>query len=313
MRIEDAVVEDLQVPETLINAAVGLARVRVKKFTVPKKAGGHREIYHPSKKLKVVQYWIMRRVLSEMPVHDAAMAYREGTSILHNAESHLKNRFFLKMDLKDFFPSIRFQDFLPYLEQWHSCKTPRWILDDHSKEFINQVCFYKQDRLAIGYPSSPQISNIVMHEFDSRVVGETASGKYGAVVYTRYADDMVFSTNEAGACREIYEVVGRVIKSIKSPRLKVNPNKTRFGSSTGGTASVTGLRICPDGHITINRKLKNHVRLMLSLFKKGQLSEDEVPSLAGHLAYCHHVAPQFYSGLAKKYFKEIEQIRGRDL
>lgn len=65
MRIEDAVVADLNVPDTLIKEAVGLARVRVKKFTIPKKSGGHREIYHPSKKLKVVQYWIMRKVLAE--------------------------------------------------------------------------------------------------------------------------------------------------------------------------------------------------------------------------------------------------------
>ncbi|MDX1813565.1 MAG: retron St85 family RNA-directed DNA polymerase [Candidatus Bathyarchaeia archaeon] len=313
MRIEDAVVEDLNVPDTLIKEAVDLARVRVKKFAIPKKSGGHREIYHPSKKLKVVQYWIMRKVLAEMPVHDAAMAYREGTSILHNAEAHADNRFFLKMDLKDFFPSIRFQDFLPYLEQWHSSTGPTWALDDNSKEFINKACFYKQERLAIGYPSSPLISNIVMHEFDTRIIGEIASGNYGAVVYTRYADDMVFSTNQAGACREIYKAVERVIKSNKAPRLKINTDKTRFGSSTGGTASVTGLRVCTDGHITINRKLKDHVRLMLSLFKKGKLPADEVPSLAGHLAYCHHVAPQFYSGLSKKYFKEIHRIRAKDL
>lgn len=313
MRIEDAVVADLQVPDTLIKEAVALARVRVKKFTIPKKSGGQREIYHPSKKLKVVQYWIMRKVLSEIPVHDAAMAYREGASILHNAEAHVDNRFFLRMDFKDFFPSITFQDFLPYLEQWHRSTRPRWILDDDSKEFINKVCFYKQDRLAIGYPTSPLISNIVMRQFDSQVAGEVASGKYGDAVYTRYADDMVFSTNQAGACRELYKAVESTVKLIKAPRLTINTDKTRFGSSTGGTASVTGLRVCADGHITINRKLKDHVRLMLGLYKKGRLPADEVSSLAGHLAYCHYVAPQFYSGLAKKYFKEIHQVRARDL
>lgn len=313
MRIEDAVVADLNVPDTLIKEAIELARVRVKRFAIPKKSGGHREIYHPSKKLKVLQYWIMRKVLTEMPVHDAAMAYREGTSILHNAEAHADNRFFLKMDLKDFFPSIRFQDFLPYLEQWHMSTRPTWALDDNAKKFINEACFYKQDRLAIGYPSSPLISNIVMHEFDTRISGEIASGEYGTVVYTRYADDMVFSTNQTGACREIYKAAEGVIKTIKAPRLKINTDKTRFGSSTEGTAAVTGLRICMDGHITINRKLKDHVRLMLSLFKKGKLPADEVSSLAGHLAYCRYVAPQFYSGLSKKYFEEIHRIRAKDL
>ena len=313
MRIEDEVSTDLQVPELLIKEAIELARVQVKKFTIPKRSGGNRVIYHPSKKLKMIQYWLMRTAFSRMLVHEAAMAYREGTSILQNAHAHAGSRFFLKMDFTDFFPSIRFGDFLPYLEEWHLSARPRWSLDNDSKEFIKQVCFYKQDRLAVGYPSSPMISNIVMRNFDSTLTGEVKSGKYGQVVYTRYADDIVLSTDRAGVCKELVEVVENTVKALKSPRLTINRRKTRLGSSTGGTASVTGLRVCADGHITINRNLKDRVRLMLSLYKKGRLSEGEVPSLVGYLAYCQHVSPQFFSGLANKYFNEIHKIRTRDL
>lgn len=313
MHIEQVIVRDLQVPKNLINEAISGARTRVKKFTIPKKSGGFREIYHPSKKLKVLQYWLMHRVFSEIPVNDAAMAYREGISVLHNAKAHSGNRYFLRMDFKDFFPSISYQDLEPHIKLWHQSSNAEWDLDTNAKEFINQACFYKNDKLAVGYPSSPMISNIVMKDFDSQILTDIGSGTYGNVVYTRYADDMVFSTNKKGACKDIIKNVKEVVKNCNSPILKINKSKTRLGSSTGGTASVTGLRICQDGHITIHRKLKDHIRLMLSLYAKGKLDPNEVPSLAGHLAYCHYVAPKFYSGLSNKFFKEIHRIRVEDL
>lgn len=313
MRIDQVISRDLQVPESLINEAISGARVRVKKFTIPKRSGGYREIYHPSKKLKVIQYWLIHSVFSNMPLSDAAMAYREGTSTLHNAKAHSLNRYFLRMDFKNFFPSIRFKDIQPHLETWHRETKPEWDLNTKSLDFINQSCFFKNDRLAVGYPSSPIISNIVMKDFDSYILNETASGEYGDVVYTRYADDMVFSTNKKGACKEIIKIVKKVVDDYKSPILEINESKTRLGSSSGGSASVTGLKICRDGRITINRKHKDHIRLMLSLFAKGKLNPSELPSLAGHLAYCHHVAPDFYSGLSSKFFKEIHQIRAMDL
>ncbi|MES3676565.1 retron St85 family RNA-directed DNA polymerase [Halomonas elongata] len=312
MRIEEVISRDLQVPESLINEAISGARVRVKKFTIPKKSGGYREIYHPSKKLKVIQYWLMHSVFCKMPLNDAAMAYREGISILHNAKAHSLNRYFLRMDFKDFFSSIRFSDIEPCLKIWHRNSNSEWDLNARTLDFINKSCFFKGDRLAVGYPSSPVISNIVMKDFDSQVLSEMGSGKYGDVVYTRYADDMVFSTNQRGACKEIVKSVEDVVGRCTSPVLKINKSKTRLGSSAGGSASVTGLKICRDGHITINRKLKDHIRLMLSLYAKGKLDSEEVPSLAGYLSYCHHVAPDFYSGLSSKFFKEIHQIRAMD-
>ena len=313
MRIEDALICDLQVPESLVADAISLARKQVKKFTIEKRSGGSRTIFHPSKKLKVIQYWLISKIFSDMPVSDAAMAYRKGVSILHNARAHANNRFFVKMDLKDFFPSIKFQDLLPYLKEWHLAASPDWELNDEAMDFIRRACFYQQDRLAVGYPSSPIISNIVMGCFDKAILAEVSSGKYGRVTYTRYADDMVLSTDKAGVCGDLVRLLRRQVKASKSPKIAVNDEKTRIGSSTGGSALVTGLRLCAGGHITISRKMKSHIRLLLSLYAKGELRPEDVPSLAGHLAYCHHVAPQFYSTLAKKYFSQIHEIRAGDL
>ncbi|WP_444901486.1 retron St85 family RNA-directed DNA polymerase [Microbulbifer sp. SSSA007] len=313
MRIKEAIADDLSIPEGLINEALSVAHAHVKKFRVRKKSGGDREIYHPSKKLKTIQYWLMYSVFNRMSVHDASMAYREGISILHNANKHRSNRFFLKMDLENFFPSISFSDFSPILKEWHDAVRPEWVLNAEAEKLIRSVCFYKDDRLAIGYPSSPVISNIVMREFDSKVTALIADERYGKVIYTRYADDLVLSTNKKGACKEIYKEIIALIKETKSPDVRVNHSKTRFGSSTGGTASVTGLKRCTSGHITIHKKQKDHIRLLLSLYRKGLLDPEEEASLLGHLSYCHYVVPDFYTKISKKYFKEIYDLRTKDL
>lgn len=313
MHIKKAIAADLSIPDSLIDEAINVARSQVKIFRIRKRSGGFREIFHPSKKLKTIQYWLMHSVFNHMPVHDASVAYRDGISIRHNANMHRSSRFFLKMDLKDFFPSITFNDFIPILRAWYSIAKPDWVLDTDAELLIKKVCFYKDDRLAIGYPSSPVISNIVMSEFDSKVSALIADEKYGTVIYTRYADDLVFSTDKKGACTELKRDIQALIDSTTSPNIRINRDKTRLGSSTGGTASVTGLKICSNGHITIHRKQKDHIRLLLSLYRKRALNLEEEKSLLGHLSYCHYVAPDFYTKISKKYFREIHELRTKNL
>lgn len=311
MHIRAAIADDLSIQENFVVKAIEVARADVKKFVIAKKSGGGREIYHPSKKLKTIQYWLIHNVFDKLPTHDASMAYREGISILHNAERHRKNRFFLKMDLENFFPSIEFKDFIPIVRAWHSVYAPRWNLDKEAEEIIRKACFYRQDKLAIGYPSSPIISNVVMKEFDEKVSALIANGKFGNAVYTRYADDLIISTDQNGACKLLKKEMEALINQNTSPKIRVNHAKTRIGSSTGGTASVTGLKVCSNGHITIHRKQKDHIRLLLSLYKKGGLKENEERSLLGHIGYCNYVAPDFYTKISQKYFREIHELRSK--
>lgn len=310
MEIKLVISKDLGVPVSLIDEALSLARSQVKRFPKKKRNGGYREIFQPSKKLKTLQYWLIYNVFKRLPVHDSAVAYLDGVSILHNAKRHSENRYFLKMDLNNFFPSIKYHDVMPLIDKWHKKTLPIWKLDNEAKELIRLSCFFKGDILPIGYPSSPIISNIIMFDFDTQVTKLISDRmKYGECVYTRYADDLVFSTDKKGACIDILKDVTTIINGMFSPKISVNNSKTKLGSSSGGSASVTGLKICSNGHITIHNKQKDHIRLLLSLYRKGILKEEEHKSLLGHLSYCHYVAPAFYSNLVKKYFSEIKQLR----
>jgi RNA-directed DNA polymerase len=312
MNIKEHISYDLNIPINLIDEALLSARTQVKRFHIPKKNGDKRFILQPSKKLKTLQYWLIHNIFKKLPVHPAAMAYREGISILDNAKRHSQGKYFVKIDLKDFFPSVRFSDLLPIVKKWHVAENPGWALDIEAINLIRLCCFYTGDRLPVGYPSSPAICNFVMYEFDvalSNLISDVP--KFGEVVYTRYADDLVFSTSKKGVSKLLIETVSTLIANTTSPLLTINGSKTRIGSSTGGSALVTGLKVCDEGHITIHKKKKDQIRLLLSLYRKNMLKKEEFNSLIGHLSFIHHVDPSFYSKLSLKYFIEIDQLKNQ--
>lgn len=310
MNLIDKISQDLNIPKEMLNEALFFSRNLVKLLRITKKDGGERKVFQPSKKLKVIQYWLIKNVFSIMKVHKSAMAYKENISIKNNAVKHSKNKYFLKLDFKDYFPSIMFEDFLPYLESWHEKAKPVWNLNKEAIWVIKDSCFYKEDRLPIGYPSSPIISNIVMYNFDVEVTSMLSDHieRFGRVEYTRYADDMVFSTNKKGACKEILKNATDLIENIKTPKLKINSKKINFVSSSGGSALVTGLRICHDGHITLHRNYKDKIRLLISLFSKERLKNEDISRLKGHIAYVKNVDSVFYTKLQHKYFKTLDKL-----
>ncbi len=308
MSLIKTIAKDLNVPEFMLNEALSRSHKLVKHIKIPKKDGSERLVYQPSKKLKIIQYWLDSKVFNSLRIHESATAYKKDRSIKINASSHRKNRYFLKLDFKDFFPSIKFSDFAPILQEWHSNNSPSFN-EMELLETVRLACFYLRDLLPIGYPTSPVISNIVMYEFDTHITSLLSDqDKYGRSIYTRYADDLTFSTNEKGACKEIKRLVSKELRLMGSPNLKLNTKKTKFVSSSGGSAFITGLRVCYDGHITIHRKYKDRIRLLISLYQKGVLSDDEKNSLKGHLYHIKHVDSLFYTKLQNKHFDAMSSL-----
>lgn len=302
---------ELKVPRSLVDEALGKAHAQVKRFRIKKRAGGDRLIQQPAAKLKMLQYWVIVNICDHLPISQAAYAYRPGVSTLDNARHHKGNRYFLKLDLKDFFPCVLASDFLPIVSRWHSDTNPEWPLSETDEELLRLACFDSQGRLPIGYPSSPAISNVVMYQFDKDTEALIADPRFGDVKYSRYADDLVFSTNKKGACVELLPRIKELIDITKRPDISINPKKTRISSASGGGALVTGLRISGTGHISMHRNQKDHIRLLLGLMRKNILADEDIQSLKGHLAYAKHVDPLFYSRVQLKYFREIGVLQNR--
>lgn len=275
-----------------------------RRYFVPKKSGhGMRAIFHPSKETKALQYALLETVLPTLPVHDAATGYVRGirSPLLRNAQAHCRFRFTVRLDFKDFFPSIVPADLLNQLLSLDPWKD----MDEEDKEFLSNAAFirfHKRTCLAIGAPSSPMISNAVMYELD-RHLQSFANENNGA--YTRYADDLFYSTDEKGQCRRFVRHVLSEVSGMVSPQLTLNNKKTLY-MSRGTRRAVTGLMVTPQGGISVGRARKRYIRSLIHRYQeylagRTNFEEEKSNELRGLLAFVLDVEPLFYNRLAQKY------------
>ena len=282
--------------ENDIRQIVATAPSRYKTYTIPKRSGGDRIISQPAREVKFFQRILVDKILSGLPVHDAAMAYREGKSIKDNAAAHALNGAILKFDFKDFFPSIVSDDWQAYCQRNHV------FSDEEDVRLSANILFRRKKhgsvlRLAIGAPSSPLLSNILMAEFDMRVTEVVAKDK---VTYTRYADDLTFSAKRAGNLSNVESELRRIIKEISSPRLLINEKKTVYATKKYRRV-VTGLVLSDDGMVSLGRDRKREIRSMLHYYTLGHFDEAKTAQLAGLLAYINAVEPTFLKRLSERY------------
>lgn len=283
------------------------APITYRRYEVPKKKGGMRVIYHPAKKTKAVQYAIINQFLLRMPIHEIAAAYVRNirSPLLKNATCHAPYSYSVRVDIKDFFPSIKPQDLLPLLDKQVTTgkliKERRRPLDEEEQQFLTKSLFVLHHRrgfhLAIGAPCSPIICNIVMFKIDD-ILAKFA--KQESAVVTRYADDFVYSTNEQGECSAFVDFFRETLRSIESPKLTINTRKTLF-MSRGTRRVVTGLYVTPDGKVSIGRKNKRYIRKLLFDLANGRIASEERKYLQGYLSYILDVEPFFFNRLVIRY------------
>ena len=157
------------------------------RYRIPKRRGGWREIQSPSKDLKAVQAWILRNILDKLSSSPYATAYVKGRRLLDNVGPHMNNRYFLAVDIQDFFPSVRSSLVRKLFERI-----------GYSKQAANILCRLCGYRIGLpqGGVTSPALSNLVCLRLDRRLAGLASRRN---IVFTRYADDITFSTNNRNA------------------------------------------------------------------------------------------------------------------
>ncbi|WP_322469142.1 retron St85 family RNA-directed DNA polymerase [Hydrogenophaga sp. SNF1] len=302
--------EELSIPIENIFDALWNGKNEHRKFRIKKKTGGHREIRQPTPELRMIQDWLSLRLFSNFPQSAIASAFRTGASILNNAQKHSSNLYSIRVDLKDFFPSITLEDLKGKIYS-NRPTLPRWATHKDTFSVLDAACFDERGTLPIGYSTSPAISNIVMLDFDASLhnLVKNDIGRFGTAELTRYADDFVFSTNVRGACGRFLEALKDAIYRCPSPRLQINDKKTKFMSRPGGSTLVTGLRVNNVGQIRVHPNYRDHVRLLLKLYAAGRLNPDENASLVGHLAFVENVDPQLFTKLSRRYYEFIRIVR----
>lgn len=280
---------------------------RYMSYSIRKRTTGMRPIDHPAAELKLLQSWLARNILNLLPVHEAVFSYRKGTNIRDLAKFHQKKNYLLRVDFRDFFPSITGADVVQLLRKNFALFS--FPLSRHDQEIVRSIVC-KDDHLTIGAPSSPVISNALMFNFDSSWFNRSQEQK---VVYSRYADDLFFSTNKSNTLEAILRELRTDLKQRKHPHLTVNDQKTVF-TSRKRRRLVTGLVLTSDKKISISRHKKRLIRSMVCRFANGQLDGEESAYLRGYLAFVKSVEPSYLKRLRKKYgARVINDIKNSEL
>ena len=278
-----------------IEHIIKTAPLRYKKFSIPKRDGSSRLVAQPAREVKAIQRLIVKKL--NFPVHSVATAYRAGSSIKINAKSHVGNDYLLKMDFRNFFPSIFFEDIVKHIEFSFPGS-----YDNETKELIAKACTWTSNRkpplrLCIGAPSSPVISNSILYVFDAQLF-KLASEQ--GIVYTRYADDLTFSTSQKGFLDKLPPLILDLLKKLEYPKLKINQSKTVFASKSGNR-TVTGITLNSIGELSVGRDRKRLISSMYHHYHIGRLSEKDIQKLFGLLAFVDSIEPGFSERLKVKF------------
>ena len=246
-------------------------------FTIPKRNGGERTILTPSPLLLHCQRWIDAFILRKLPIHDAAYGYVSGRSNISNARVHLGSKQLLSLDISGFFDNVG-QEKVTAI--FHKAGYPPAVAF-----LLASLCSY-EGHLPQGAASSPQLSNIVMRDFDAVI---QAYAETRELRYSRYVDDIVLS----GADVSLADVQA-VEEALEQIGLALNPNKIRY--QRGRKKIVTGISI-GSGRLLVPRELRRRFRNQAFLAMRNLSDAIDADPIAlerhlGQLAYWLNVEPE---------------------
>ncbi len=231
-------------------------------FEIPKKSGGTRIISAPISGIKHIQRQVARLLLEIYPPKYCVHGYIKEKGIITNAKIHRNKRILVNVDLKDFFPSIN------YGRVRGLFKAMPFNFNDEVATTLAQICCHG-NALPQGAPTSPIVSNYICRRMDNGIARLCKSCK---VDYSRYADDLSFSTNlkelpeQIGTIRGNTLILSQELRDIiNGNQFAINEDKTRFAYKNN-RQEVTGLIV--NEKINVCRRYVRHVRAMLHAWEK---------------------------------------------
>ena len=277
-------------------------------FHIPKASGGLRRIDAPNPELSSLITQIKDFFEKDLHilVHNAAFAYVKQRSTRDALLEHQKNesKWFLKLDVKDFFPSCTFEFIIQQLKQIfpfnviYGMEPQRQILESMIKvSLLNGV-------LPQGTPLSPLLTNIIMVPIDHALTGKLFYHNRQKFVYTRYADDLLISSKIHFDPKEIEALVKSTLLNLNTP-FQIKAEKTRYGSSAGRNWNL-GLMLNKDNNITIGYRKKERLRATIYKFLQDLTNNSpwsilDTQILLGNLSYFRQVEPNYVNDLITKY------------
>lgn len=256
---------------------------------IRKRSGGLRLIEAPKEELKAAQLKVLCGILDVVPAHPAAHGFVSGRSIVTNAEPHVGSRFLLKMDLENFYPSVKYSrvvaifrsfGFSREVSLWLARLTvtaPPWGLDAPKKNW--EYWQLMTPHLPQGAPTSPALANLSAFGLDVRLSGLAKSFN---LRYTRYADDLTFS-GPGISIPALHDFIPLSTKIIVEERFQVNRKKRKVIRDSQ-RQSVTGVVV--NEKVNVSRQDYDRLKAILhNCIKHGPESQNR----DGHAEFSSHL------------------------
>jgi retron-type reverse transcriptase len=270
-----------------------------RRFSLAKKNGGERLISAPMPRMKRAQYWILENILNRVTLHNAAHGFVTGRSILSNALPHVNQAIVVNLDMENFFPTVNYRRVkglfrqLGYAEQLATELALLTTEPEVTQVALDGETWFVQEDVRFlpqGAPTSPAISNIICRRLDSRL--QAMAQKLG-FVYTRYADDMTFSSAQPTA--SVQQLLWRCKQIVQDEGFKIHPEKTRVMRKPQ-KQEVTGIVV--NEKPSVDRKTLKRFRALLFQIAKDGVdgkrwgSGELMASLEGYANFVAMVAPE---------------------
>ena len=252
-------------------------------FSIPKKKkGGKREISAPVLQLRKIQYCIKILLETFYEPPTCVKGFVKGVSIVDNAKVHINKYYVMNLDLEDFFPSINENKVFLCLRRYIKCEKVAGLIshlccicNEGNEEFLPQ-----------GSPTSPILANIVCYDLDNKIM---ALAKKSNVSYTRYADDMTFSSMY-NAYKDNGKFMSRLLEIITRNGFSLNVEKKRI-QKLGVRQEVTGVIV--SNKVNVHKKYVKELRVTLHNWEKDGYEIAE-------MAFLKHYHQYHYYGKSKE-------------
>lgn len=286
-------------------------------FKIPKRSGGLRQIDAPNDELKKALYelkFIFEKKFY-MSYHTSAFAYVHGRSTIDSVKRHQQNnsRWFLKTDMRHFFPSTTPEFLMKMLcMTFPFCEFIRY--DFGCKELLEKalsLCFLNGG-LPQGTPTSPMLTNALMIPVD-HAINKMCHEYAPHLCYTRYADDILISSQYNFKWSDVQGRLISILETFGAP-FTLHPEKTRYGSSAGRNWNL-GVMLNAENKITIGHEKKKVFKAMVFQFmtddaKGNHWGLDDVQHFLGLISYYRMVEKdcinEILQAYSQKFNKDVE-------
>lgn len=242
-----------------------------RRFSIPK-GRGMRKIDAPRVALKGIQKWLSYHFQEAIKPAENVFGFVPNRSHLDAAAEHLLAEWVFSVDIENFFPSVSY-------DRVYAALSKLGYQSPEALGIVSALCTLNSS-LVQGAPTSPVLSNIVLGTLDAQLA---KFAEDHGLIFTRYADDIVFSGSGAPS-EELLEAIKAAVVAdgwrlaTRKVELSVAPRRLK----------VHGLLV-HGKQLRLTKGYRNRIRAYKHLMRTGKISNDDIHRIRGHLNYADQV------------------------